>query len=355
MTGFRALHIVYEDPARLPERLRPLGLSGEAARQVGDLYLAQVSEFAERLPQIEARFGAGGVEVFFREIGDLDECFSAARHGKPHGNLLWNLTDGFRYYRGSHLGSLAALIETPSFGSPPEAQLICQDKFKCLALAQALGLATPPGLLYRGARHLAGEANFRAAHGYFVKPNTLGGKIGIWPDSHSADLRSAEAVAERIFETYRDDALIQAFVPGDDVRVSYLDIGVGQDCGVYRMVKDDNGATGADDFGFVTMAEGDAYRRHYVDLEDTAARDSVASIRRAVKKLSEFFSLQDYFAVDFRLTPSGAPCFLEFEVCPTVTGQDFTTYLEGGLGVGLDEGLWRATALSHARQAAGCG
>ena len=65
----------------------------------------------------------------------------------------------------------------------------------------------------------------RAAGPLFVKPNTLGAKIGIFADSLCRDRLEANDRARRIWERYRDRALIQPFVEGDDVRVSFMDLG----------------------------------------------------------------------------------------------------------------------------------
>src|SRR5690606_18612690 len=56
----------------------------------------------------------------------------------------------------------------------------------------------------------------------FVKPNRLGAKIGIWPDSRCFDPADALELSRRIFAYYRDDTIVQPYVAGRNVRASFL-------------------------------------------------------------------------------------------------------------------------------------
>ena len=58
--------------------------------------------------------------------------------------------------------------------------------------------------------------------GWFVKPNRLGAKIGIWPDSHCQTHGKALELSRRVHEAYRDTVVVQPYVPGRNVRASFL-------------------------------------------------------------------------------------------------------------------------------------
>ena len=58
--------------------------------------------------------------------------------------------------------------------------------------------------------------------GYFVKPNRLGAKIGIWEDSRCRTAGEALALSQRVAEAYRDDVVVQPYVAGRNVRASFL-------------------------------------------------------------------------------------------------------------------------------------
>ncbi|MGA8447158.1 MAG: hypothetical protein WB766_18490, partial [Roseiarcus sp.] len=130
--------------------------------------------------------------------------------------IVWAFTDGLRFYRGSSVPALARLEGFARFGSPATAAHLCQDKFASLALASAAGLPVPPTSLMEGNKEFAALGDWATASGpLFVKPNALGAKIGIFADSLCRDRAEANDRAKRIWERYRDRALIQAFVEGD--------------------------------------------------------------------------------------------------------------------------------------------
>jgi D-alanine-D-alanine ligase len=209
----------------------------------------------------------------------------------------------------------------------------------------------------------------------FVKPNTLGAKIGIFADSLCNDGLEADDRARRIWERYRDRALIQPFVEGDDVRVSFMDLGgeFADQLGVERITKDPGSETGG---AFLTMKDNEtlsgardtaggrggfgamraaAFTPRMVDLRDEASERS----RRAVARILDFsarlvrlIGLRDVFSIDFRIDPDGQPTFFEFEVCPGVTIYDFQNYLRQRRGLSLGGALAKALHVAYARRLA---
>ena len=97
---------------------------------------------------------------------------------------------------------------------------LCQDKFRSGAVLGALGLPAPAGGLARDGQWLVEPPP--SPTGWFVKPNRLGSKIGIWPDSHCDDLGHALELSRRVFAAYRDDVVVQPYVAGRNVRASFL-------------------------------------------------------------------------------------------------------------------------------------
>jgi D-alanine-D-alanine ligase-like ATP-grasp enzyme len=209
----------------------------------------------------------------------------------------------------------------------------------------------------------------------FVKPNTLGAKIGIFADSRCGTFAEAKDRAARLWERYRDRALIQPFVSGDDVRVSFMDTGGGflDQLGVDRLVKDPASETGG---AFMTMKDNEtlsgardvsgtrggfgaareaAFVPRMVDLRrsaDPRSQTAVAEISAMSERLVRLVGLRDYFSIDFRIDDEGKPTFFEFEVCPGVTIYDFQNYLATKHGLGLGEALARAFQLAFERSRA---
>ena len=144
---------------------------------------------------------------------------------------MWTLTDGIAYFRGGAAPALARLDGLKTLGSDDSLFALCQDKFRSGAVLRALGLPSPQCGLARDAHWIVEPVP--SATGWFVKPNRLGSKIGIWPDSHCRELGHALELSRRIFRDYRDDAVVQPYVAGRNVRASFL--AVEPEAGVERL------------------------------------------------------------------------------------------------------------------------
>jgi len=284
--------------------------------------------------------------------------------------MVCSITDGIRYYRGSSISALSRLAGFAHFGSTATAQHLCQDKFASLALAASAGLRIAPTRLMQGGEEIAALGD--GGPPYFVKPNTLGAKIGIFADSRCATFAEARERCARLWERYRDRALIQPFLPGDDVRVSFLDGGgeFAQQLGVDRLRKDPASETGGE---FMTMKDNEtlsgardtrgarggfgavraaAFTPAMTNLKaapDASSRRSVGEITDMAARLARLVGLRDLFSMDFRVDAEGQATFLEFEVCPGITIYDFQNYLSTVHGLGLGDALAKSFLNAFAR------
>ena len=366
--------IAFEPEASARRRLVSFGYPPEVADEIA-VYLGQATDLPDFFDEIADAGRRAEIEVEFVEIEALLTRLPDYQARRER-MLLWSVTDGVRFYRGSAVSAVSRLAGIARFGSPPTAQHLCQDKFASLALASAAGLAVAPTKLMQGEVEIAALGNWPGpSEALFVKPNTLGAKVGIFADSRCATLIEAIARAVRIWERYRDRALIQPFVSGDDVRVSFMDTGGGflDQLGVDRLVKDPASETGG---AFMTMKDNEtlsgardvsgtrggfgaaheaAFVPSMVDLRrspDPRSRRAVAEITAMSERLARLVGLRDYFSMDFRIDEEGKPTFFEFEVCPGVTIYDFQNYLATTHGFGLGEALVRAFVLAYERSRA---
>ncbi|KGM32347.1 hypothetical protein [Inquilinus limosus] len=370
----RRVVITYEPEAACRARLQAAGFDPAIAAEVA-CYLAQATDLEAIKPELAATLGEAGLEAEFVELDALIGALPGLAAQRDD-TILWCQTDGIAYYRGSSISALARLAGIPFYGSPPQAQHLCQDKFKSTALAAAAGLPVPPTALAEGGRVIAGAEVLDGPEPFFVKPNTLGAKIGIFADSRTSDAAAALEVAARLWDRYRDRAVIQPFLPGHDVRVSFMDTGrpLAASLGIARLGQDPGSETGG---AFMTMRDnlslsgsrdteggltgfGETQDRAFVprltDLRAEAASDPaaariVAAAEALVPRLAELFGLRDYFSVDLRADEDGGVRLLEFETCPAVTIYDFQTYLRDAHGLSLGAALARSLALAHRRPA----
>ncbi|HZZ60022.1 MAG TPA: hypothetical protein VFE63_02450 [Roseiarcus sp.] len=359
-----------EEAARL--RLEAFGYPPDVAQEIA-VYLAQSTDLAHVAGDIAATLAADGLRAEFIPIDELPARLLALAPRRDE-TIVWALTDGFRFYRGSSVPALARLGGFARFGSPPSAAHLAQDKFAGLALASAAGLAVPPTRLMEAGTEIAALGAQPHAGPWFVKPNTLGAKIGIFADSLCESAEEAKDRAQRLWRRYGDRALIQPFVVGDDVRVSFIDLGsdFADQLGVERIVKNEASETGG---AFLTMKDNEtlsgakdtsgarggfgerreaAFVPAMVDLTrqaDARSRRAVGAIVDGSARLARSLGLRDCFSIDFRVDAGGRPIFFEFEVCPAVTIYDFQNYL-ARRGVTLGVALAKALRLAFARRRA---
>ncbi len=351
----RAL-ILAEPPESCAARLAEIGYPGDIAAEIA-AYLSQATDLETDRAAILGALEDAGFEA---RIADPSRPVDWVPWllADPARTIVWSITDGIRYYMGSSVAPFARLCGARVFGSAPQAHALAQNKAKAGSVAQALGAPGPPFGLSRDGAWLtappAGEGP------WFVKPNTLGAKIGIWADSKVETLDAALALSRRIHARYRDDAIVQAFIPGRDVRVSYMAVQDDPDLmrlGIYRL---DTGGGGEAGGNFMTMAD-NATLSGLADVDGGATLSSAGQgafqprltdlarespeiaglIGDIARRLAAGLGLRDLFSMDIRLDENGTPWLLEAEVCPAVTIYDFRRYLDDHWGCTLPEALAR--------------
>ena len=208
--------LVYEPEAACRARLLADGFPPERALEITS-YLAQSTDLALEFDEIAEECGKRGLA--FAPV-ELDDAAAALAGRDPRRTLVWTLTDGIAYFRGGAAPALARLNGFATIGSDDSLFALCQDKFRAGAVLRALGLPSPECGLARDGQWLVEPPP--SPDGWFVKPNRLGSKIGIWPDSHCRDLGHALELSRRVFAGYRDAVVVQPYVAGRNVRASFL-------------------------------------------------------------------------------------------------------------------------------------
>ena len=181
--------IAFETEQAARRRLEAFGYPPEIAAEIA-VYLAQSTDLPSFTDEIAGALRRDGIEAEFAALDELPARLRelAPRRGRT---MVWALTDGVRFYRGSSVPALARLEGFARFGSPATSAHLCQDKFASLALAAAAGLAVPPTRLMEGESEIAALGDWPdLSVPLFVKPNTLGAKIGIFADSLCRDRRT---------------------------------------------------------------------------------------------------------------------------------------------------------------------
>jgi D-alanine-D-alanine ligase len=340
------LVLIYEPEAACRTRLKAQGFAERQALEISS-YLAQCTDLALEFGEIERACAARGID--FAPL-EPDEAAAMLPRCDPERTLVWTLSDGIAYFRGSAGPALARLHSLPTISSDDSLFALCQDKFRSGAVLQALGLPVPQSGLARNGVWLAEPP--ASPSGWFVKPNRLGAKIGIWPDSRCENLDQALELSRRVFSAYRDDVVVQPYVRGRNVRASFLGLtpqtgvealGVAfvDSGGDFQTMEDSlalYGKTGASARAQGSYAE--------PDLVPVAVSQPLADekIRHIAARLMQALGLRDVFSLDFRIEKDDTVHLIEFEVCPGLPCFDFRAYCRSQWRLGLAEAMAEAAA-----------
>ncbi|MBZ9697124.1 MULTISPECIES: D-alanine:D-lactate ligase-like protein [unclassified Mesorhizobium] len=340
------LILVHEPEKACFDRLLAGGHASRRAAEISS-YLAQSTDLALEFVALAAACEARGLS--FAPVV-LDDAAKVLDGEDPRTALVWTLTDGVAYFRGGAAPALARLGGFNTIGADDSLFALCQDKFRSGAVLGALGLPVPQAGLARDGEWLV-EAPASAA-GWFVKPNRLGAKIGIWPDSRVTDLAHALELSRRVFACYRDDVVVQPYVAGRNVRASFL--GLMPDTGVEAL-----GVAFVESGGdFQTMEDslalygetGEAAKAagQYAEPELAAVADSQpvadARIRGIAERLITGLGLRDVFSIDLRVEADDTAHLIEFEVCPGLPCFDFRDYCRRQWGLSLADAMAETAA-----------
>lgn len=180
-----------------------------------------------------------------------------------------------------------------------------------------------------------------------MKPNRLGAKIGIWEDSRCRTPAQALALSRRIHGAYRDDALVQTYVPGRNVRASFLavDPAAGTETlGIFFVDSGGDFQTMADSLGLygetgVVARDEGRYREPELLSVETLQPEAAVKIRKIAEGLMRGLGLRDVFSMDLRVEEDSAVHLIEFEVCPGLPCFDFRAYCAQRWGLGLADAM----------------
>ncbi|PWK63175.1 D-alanine:D-lactate ligase-like protein [Aminobacter sp. AP02] len=347
MTGQRPTLILVHEPERAcRDRLLADGFSQKAATEISS-YLAQSTDLAPEFGALADACARRGLD--FRAV-ELDDAAVAMAACDRKTTLVWTLTDGIAYFRGGAAPALARLNGLATIGADDSLFALCQDKFRAGAVLAALGLPVPLAGLARGGRWLVEPP--ASSSGYFVKPNRLGAKIGIWKDSRCSVANEALVLGRRVFDAYRDDVIVQPYVAGRNVRASFLAVDIDAGPQALGIVFVDSGGdfqTMADSMalygetGSAARAEGRYAEPELVAVGSLQPR-AAEKIRQIAARLTTGLGLRDVFSLDFRVEADDTVYLIEFEVCPGLPCFDFRDYCRTEWRLGLADAMAETAA-----------
>jgi hypothetical protein len=189
------LLLVHEPVAACEARLRTEGYDAVAAGEIAS-YLAQSTDLATEFDALR------------------DACAAGPRAGLDahRRHRLFPRRRRLRRWRASPaIAPSARTIRSSRSARTSSAPARCCARSDCRCRRRAVPR-----------RRLARAPRRDRPRGHFVKPNRLGAKIGIWPDSRATTSSiTRSGASRRIFDRLSRRRVVQPYVPGRNVRASF--------------------------------------------------------------------------------------------------------------------------------------
>lgn len=238
-----------------------------------------------------------------------------ARAGKgeiPRLDAALTIAEGFgTRNREAWAPVLLEMLGIPALGSDALTLSLSLDKAWTRAVVAAAGVPVAPGASVRaGAELRPGEP---APFPLFVKPRWEGTAKGITPLSRVDDAGSLAAAIDRVVATYRQPALVEAFLPGAEYTVTLVGNDPPRALPALQRALESRTRIGLH-----------ALERHAPpdggwSFEVAGALDPALEAELARLAILSFDALEcrDFARADFRLDAAGRPVFLEINPLPT--------------------------------------
>ena len=229
-------------------------------------------------------------------------------------DFVFNIAEGRGNYRSreAQVPSILEMLDIPYSGSDPQCLAVCLDKPVTKKLVAVAGVPTPKWCVFSDRQELSqisvGSFPFPA----IVKPAYEGSSKGIRLTSVVKDSQQAIEAIESLLEKYRQPAMMEEFITGDEVTVGIIGNCPPKVLGMMRILPKRR------DGYFVYSLE---VKRNYLDLveyeclprlEPKVLHNLEASGLNAFKALG----CRDFARLDFRVNPEGVPYFLEINPLP---------------------------------------
>lgn len=235
--------------------------------------------------------------------------------------ILFDQADSFDYvfsllnrapYRGAEIlvSSLCEYFRLPYLGARPHIRAVAEDKYVSKLVAMQLGLSVPVGQVFRATDVELIAPSFCGP--YIAKPR-CGASSKHITESCIQDLWTDLVPEVRRLLEQGDDVLVEKWIPG--INISLPVIG-----GTPPLVLPAYQLNSAKKGQLVTYEQkrGKEKSLKRIPYENKSVHDEV--FRHALRLYSELQPI-DYLRMDFRITDSNKPVFLEFNVCCNIGPQ----------------------------------
>lgn len=230
-----------------------------------------------------------------------------------HLDAAVNIAEGARSRnREAYAPILLEMVGIPCLGADALTLSLTLDKAWTKDLAAAAGVPTPPYRSYASV-DAVDDTDLPAPFPLFVKPRYEGSSKGITAASVVPDLAALRQQVAWVTQTYRQDALVEAFVGGSEFTVAVIGNDPPEALPVLQRAIEPTTGIGLHALEHRGVPEQDwAY-----ELAADLSPELEATLQRHALRLYTKLQCYDFARLDFRLDADGQPSFLEINPLPT--------------------------------------
>jgi len=267
-------------------------------------------DLPETLDTIEGALLKRGHKVV--RLGGGSEFLHAICH--THVDIVFNIAEG----RGNHrsreaqVPAVLEMLGIPYTGSDPLCLAVCLDKPITKKLLKAEGIPTPRWFTI-GSCEKVPEARWDLfPFPKIIKPSCEGSSKGIRVTSLVHNVCEAEEETMRIIKDYRQPAMVEEFIGGDEVTVGIIGNSPPKVVGMMRILP----KTKVHNFIYSLEVKRDYTNQ--VDYESPVELPDSILDRLESTSLAIFKTLgcRDFARIDFRISNNGTPHFIEINPLP---------------------------------------
>ncbi len=233
----------------------------------------------------------------------------AVRESRP--DIVFNIAEGEGgRCREAHVPAVLEMLGLPYVGSDPLTLSVTLDKPVAKKLVAYEGFPTPAFRTYRSAAEFT---EWPLPFPVIVKPAFEGSSKGVRLSSRASGFEQAREMVRFVTETYRQDALVEEFVPGPEVTVGVLGNDPPRVLGMMEIVPKKIPPA---EFVYSLEVKRDWENQVSYRVPPALSGPVLSRIERCALGAYRALGCRDFSRIDFRIDGEGTPQFIECNPLP---------------------------------------
>ena len=251
-------------------------------------------------------------------------------------DIVFNISEGaFGRNRESQVPMLLEMAGIPFVGADGLSLAVSLDKVMAKKIFLADGIPTPRFFEVKPGEQLDHLEKMKFP--MFVKPRFEGSSKGLSESSRVANMEELRKQVEFVTSTYKQPALVEEFIRGEEFTVAVLGNDELEVMPVVQ-IKIDGKLELKDKFYTFGHIKDDS-------VEYVCPADISAALARKLgdlaRKTYKAIECRDFGRIDFRVDEKGNPYVLEINPLPSLSTEDVFMFIAKALGISYDEMLCR--------------